>query len=215
MTLRVAMPRLLPMTIVAMVALLGVKSMLLVRAVLAEVARPGVLAVAGSAVVPAAQAAPVSARNGVPVVLPSVPPKPALAVSEKKLLLDLRARRAALDARARALDERAAVLGATEQKLKTRLAQMMALQKKLEVLSAARQQRRDARWTGLVKVYEAMQPSDAAKIFDGLDMKVLLQVLARMNERKAAPVLAAMQPAKAREATDELAAMRGAAAPHG
>jgi len=40
---------------------------------------------------------------------------------------------------------------------------------------------------------------------------VLLQVLDRMNERKAAPVLAAMQPERARQVTAELAEMRAKA----
>jgi flagellar motility protein MotE (MotC chaperone) len=59
-----------------------------------------------------------------------------------------------------------------------------------------------------VHVYEAMKPRDAATIFDALDMQVLLQVLDRMQDRKAAPVLAAMQPDRARLATQLLAEMR-------
>ena len=54
-------------------------------------------------------------------------------------------------------------------------------------------------WRGLVKLYESMKPRDAAAIFNELDMPVLLQVLDRMKEAKAAPVLAAMQPDKARQ----------------
>ena len=48
-----------------------------------------------------------------------------------------------------------------------------------------------------------MKPRDAAAIFNDLDMPVLLQVLDRMKEAKAAPILAAMQPDRAREATTE------------
>jgi flagellar motility protein MotE (MotC chaperone) len=56
-----------------------------------------------------------------------------------------------------------------------------------------------------VKLYENMRPGDAATIFNGLDMHVLLEVVRRMNQRKAAPILAAMDPAKARALTAELA----------
>ena len=63
-------------------------------------------------------------------------------------------------------------------------------------------------WQGLVKLYEAMKPRDAATIFNDLDMPVLLQVVDRMKEAKAAPVLAAMQPDKARDLTARLAQMR-------
>ncbi len=66
------------------------------------------------------------------------------------------------------------------------------------------------KWAGLVQTYEAMKPREAAAIFDALDMQVLLQVLDRMQERRAAPVLAAMQPDRARLATQMLAEMRTA-----
>ena len=52
-----------------------------------------------------------------------------------------------------------------------------------------------------MKLYEAMKPRDAATIFNDLEMPVLLQVVDRMKEAKAAPVLAAMQPDKARDLT--------------
>ena len=69
-------------------------------------------------------------------------------------------------------------------------------------------QRDDASWVGLVKLYESMKPRDAATIFNDLDMTVLLGVVDRMKDAKAAPVLAAMQPDKARELTTKLAALR-------
>jgi flagellar motility protein MotE (MotC chaperone) len=85
---------------------------------------------------------------------------------------------------------------------------LAALQARLEGLEAGRQRHDSENWSGLVKVYEAMKPRDAAAIFDVLDMQVLLQVLDRMQERRAAPVLAAMQPDRARLATQLLAEMR-------
>ncbi len=53
-----------------------------------------------------------------------------------------------------------------------------------------------------------MKPRDAAAIFNDLDQPVLLQVIDRMKEAKAAPILAAMQPDKARDLTAKLADMR-------
>ncbi len=100
------------------------------------------------------------------------------------------------------------MLTAAEQKLTARVRELQALQKKLESLEATRNEREDASWRGLVKVYEAMKPRDAATIFNDLDMPVLLQVVDRMKEAKAAPVLAAMQPDKARDLTSRLAEMR-------
>jgi len=100
------------------------------------------------------------------------------------------------------------MLTAAEQKLTARVAELQALQKKLVAMEAARKEREDVSWQGLVKLYEAMKPRDAATIFNDLDMPVLLQVVDRMKEAKAAPVLAAMQPDKARDLTAKLAQMR-------
>ena len=128
--------------------------------------------------------------------------------AERALLQDLRRRREQLDAREHALEERNAVLEAAEARLQSKIDHMAALQTRLDDLDQARRQRQDANWSGLVKVYESMKPRDAAAIFDVLDMHVLLEVLDRMNERKAAGILAAMQPERARLATQMLAQMR-------
>jgi flagellar motility protein MotE (MotC chaperone) len=128
--------------------------------------------------------------------------------SEKALLQDLRQRRQELDSRAAAVAARESVLVATEQKLSVRVAELQALQQKLEGLDAAQKQREDAGWQGLVKLYESMKPKDAATIFNDLSMPVLLQLMDRMKDAKAALVMAAMNPDKARDVTAELAQMR-------
>jgi flagellar motility protein MotE (MotC chaperone) len=124
------------------------------------------------------------------------------------VLLDLRQRRQELDARDAALSVRESILAAAEQKLQTRVEELGALQKKLQDLEAARQQREEAGWDGLVKLYEAMKPRDAAVIFNDLQMPVLLPLVDRMKESKAALVLAAMNPDKARDVTAALAQLR-------
>jgi flagellar motility protein MotE (MotC chaperone) len=128
--------------------------------------------------------------------------------AERSLLLDLRKRRDQLDARAAMLDQREAVQAAAAAKLSARMDQLAALQARLEAMEASRQHHATENWSGLVHVYEAMKPRDAATIFDALDMQVLLQVLDRMQDRKAAPILAAMQTDRARLATQLLAEMR-------
>jgi flagellar motility protein MotE (MotC chaperone) len=197
--------RLLPLTIFALASLLAVKSAELVRAATTL-----------------ADEAPKTATGVQPVIPAPDPPPPATATApkpndtvappvtdgERAVLLDLRQRRQELDAREAALTARESVLAAAEQKLSARVAELQALQKKLEALDTERKQREDANWQGLVKLYENMKPRDAATIFDDLDMPVLLQVVDRMKEAKAAPVLAAMQPDKARELTAKLADMR-------
>jgi flagellar motility protein MotE (MotC chaperone) len=210
MTIEFPRPRLLPATIAAMALLLSLKSIGLARA-----------ALSGEGQAPVVNAAPlpqmVAAKASMPasgVLSPSAPPVAAapeeapVTDAERKLLLDLRHRRAALDTRARELDQRDAVMAAAEQKLSARVVELTALQARLESLEAAREKHDSANWAGLVRVYETMKPRDAATIFDALDMQVLLGVLDRMAERKAAPILAAMQPDRARLATQLLVEMR-------
>jgi len=198
--MRLLHPRLLPVTIMAMSALLAVKTIALVQAAVAE---PG----------PAPKAEPV-APPPPPPPAPATPKPgaasadPPVSEAERSVLLDLRQRREALDARSHQMDQRAAELDAADRRLADRVQQLSALQARLEAMEAARQAHQAENWTGLVKVYEAMKPRDAAVIFDALDMQVLLQVLDRMQDRKAAPVLAAMQPDRARLATQLLAEMR-------
>src|SRR3546814_19626533 len=62
--------------------------------------------------------------------------------------------------------------------------------------------------SSLVKIYESMKPKDAARIFEHLDMEVLLEVVERMKERKTAPILAELDPERASTVTLELAKLR-------
>jgi flagellar motility protein MotE (MotC chaperone) len=196
--------RLLPVTIVALASLLAMKSAHLVRAAVpAQETGPKVVTVTEAAKPAAPQAPPAAepkpSEDGAP---------PAITEAERALLLGLRERRQELDARDAALAVRESVLAAAEAKLSARVGELQALQKKLELLETARKEREDASWQGLVRLYEAMKPREAAAIFNDLEMPVLLQVVDRMKEAKAAPVVAAMQPDKARDLTARLAQMR-------
>jgi len=124
------------------------------------------------------------------------------------VLLDLRARRAELDAREAALSSRESVLAAAETRLSARVKELSDLQARLQALEARRAERDDANWRGMVKLYESMKPRDAAAIFNDLDLPVLVPILDRMKEAKAAAILGAMQPERARLVTAELAQTR-------
>ena len=200
MTRRLGSIRLLPITIFALAGLLAMKSAQLVRAAVpGHDATPQVVTTAQAAIPAPTQ--PAAAK-------PTEETVPPIDDAERKVLLDLRQRREELDGRDAALATRESVLAAAEQKLASRIGELQALQTKLEALDSARKQREDTGWQGLVKLYETMKPRDAATIFNDLDMPVLLQVVNRMKEAKAAPVLAAMQPDKARDLTTKLAQMR-------
>jgi flagellar motility protein MotE (MotC chaperone) len=57
----------------------------------------------------------------------------------------------------------------------------------------------------LVKVYESMKPKEAAKIFNDLQIGVLVEMTLSMKESRLAAILSEMKPEKARELTSILA----------
>jgi flagellar motility protein MotE (MotC chaperone) len=207
---RIKPPRLLPITIFALAGLLAMKSVDLVRGAAAAAVQSQPAIATAQAATPATPehqppAVPSAQPVGTPAADDSAPP---IVDGERTVLLELRQRRQELDSRESVLTTRASLLTATEQKLSGRVAELQALQKKLEALETSRQEREDTSWQRLVKLYETMKPRDAATIFNELDMPVLLQVVDRMKESKAAPVLAAMQPDKARDVTTQIARIR-------
>jgi flagellar motility protein MotE (MotC chaperone) len=155
---------------------------------------------------------PAAVSPAPPVAAAPAPPvaegPPPVSESERALLQQLRQRRQDLEARAEAMATRESVLVATEKKLSGRVTELQTLQASLEHLDAVQKQKEDAGWQGLVKLYESMKPKEAAAIFNDLAMPVLLPVLDRMKESKAAAVMAAMNPDKARDVTAELAQLR-------
>jgi flagellar motility protein MotE (MotC chaperone) len=142
----------------------------------------------------------------------AAPPAPAapepVAEAERALLEQLRARRTEIESREQAVAAQEVVLQAAERRLARRVEELSALQQRLEALDRGRAEREEAGWRGLVRTYEAMRPRDAASIFDELEMPVLVEILDRMAERKAAPVIGAMRPERARMVTAELARHR-------
>jgi len=146
--------------------------------------------------------------SGPPAPVSAPPAEPAIPVSERAVLLELRERRAMLDRREQMLDAREALIVAAERRFQERTEQLTALQTRLEQLDGTRRDHDAANWRGIVKTYETMRPKDAAAILNDMEEAVLLQVLDRMKESKAAPILAAMTPERARSATAQLAQMR-------
>lgn len=123
----------------------------------------------------------------------------------EQILGELAARRKELDAREDTLNQREALLKATEQQIDQKLNELNTLSKNLETLLGKQKEEEDARTQSLVKIYEGMKPKEAARIFDTLEMEILLNVVSHMSERKSAPVLAAMDPERARQLTIMLA----------
>lgn len=195
----------LPLAIALMVAVAGVKVTGLVRGVWpAHMVTP---AAAATEVAHAPARSP-AARPAPPPPPPVVPAEPPVSDAERSLLMDLRGRRPAIDTREQALAAREGVVAAAEHRLAERVDELQSLQARLEALEASRRERDEANWRGLVHTYESMKPKDAAAILTELDPPILLQVLDRMKDTKAAPILSAMAPDRARAITAQLAQMR-------
>jgi flagellar motility protein MotE (MotC chaperone) len=128
--------------------------------------------------------------------------------AEVELLQKLAERRASLDKRAAEQSQREVLLEATEKRIDEKIAKLETLRKEIAGLADKQSAEDDARLKSLVKIYETMKPHDAARIFEQLDMPVLLGVVERMKERNAAPILAALDPAKAKALTLALAERR-------
>ncbi|MEO8756480.1 MAG: hypothetical protein ABI398_01830 [Devosia sp.] len=125
--------------------------------------------------------------------------------SQAAVLQRLGERRADLDKRQAELDMRASLVAAAEQKLDQRTTELKDLEAQVKALVDEKQAAEDAGFKGIVSMYETMKPKDAAKIFDTLDLNVLLKVARAMNPRKMSPVLAAMSPQPAEALTTAFA----------
>ncbi len=131
-----------------------------------------------------------------------------LSPSEIEILMRLAERRDALERRGRELDAREGLLRAAEIRIERRVAELNELRQVIESRIQVFDQQQEEKVGSLVRIYENMKPKDAARIFEDLEMVTLLEVAERMSERKLAPVMAQMNPERAREVTVELRALR-------
>lgn len=210
--------RLIPGVIFVAVLMLGVRTNDLVNGITAPAIDAGVPSQAQDAAPPApetAEAAPEEApqteaqpeaEDAAETV--AALPTEARSQTELDLLEGLSARRVALDEREQALDRREALLAVAEQRLAEKTTELEALRTQIEGMLGEVDVQREAQLASLVSIYENMRPADAATIFDGLDIDVLLNVLDRMREQKSAAILAGMNPERARQVTTELASRR-------
>lgn len=128
--------------------------------------------------------------------------------AELEILQTLAKRREELDAREQSLDQRLGVLKAAEAQLDAKLFKMQELQREISDLIGVYGEKEKSRLDNLVKVYSTMKPKEAARLFNEMDMPLLVKLFERMKEAKSAPILAAMDTAKAGELTKELAVKR-------
>ena len=148
------------------------------------------------------------AKAEAPAPTPMQPQEKRFTPTEIQILQNLSKRREALDAQNENMQVREVALRATEQRIDGKIQQIEAMKAQVEEMLARYNTQEDAKIRSLVKIYETMKPKDAARIFDEVEMPILLLVIDRMKEKSAAPILAAMDPKKAKQLTVELAEQR-------
>jgi len=216
-------PRLLPALILAALALFGLKLEPIVRGVtawgvhaaIAKEKADAAAAEAATATQPDAAGAKTAAagdqggtKAGAAVRPRQASRKQQFSPAELQVLEHLSERRQELDAWGERLDMRERVLAATEKRIDEKIGSLKQLEARIEKLLKQHDEEAERQLKSLVKVYENMKPKDAARIFEQLEMDILLDVTQRMREAKMAPVLAAMNAEKAKALTVELARRR-------
>jgi len=131
-----------------------------------------------------------------------------LGKSQIELLQSLAERRRELEERERTLVQREGLLAAAEHRIEQKIEELNGIKGEIEELIRKYDDQEEDQLKGLVKIYETMKPKDAARIFNGLDMDILLQVIERMKASRTAAVLAEMAPERAKEVTLRIAERR-------
>lgn len=131
-----------------------------------------------------------------------------LTPAEIDLLQQLAERRQVLESREQEFEIRTGLLAAAESRIDKKVEELKVLRETISGLIKTFDAQQDAKLLSLVKIYENMKPKEAARIFEALEMDTLLEVAERMKERKLAPIMAKMDPEKARDMTVELSRLR-------
>jgi flagellar motility protein MotE (MotC chaperone) len=133
-------------------------------------------------------------------------PAKRLSSAEQAILERLQERRAELDARTRELEMRESLLRAAEKRVEGRVTELRDLEQRAGNADQVKQDNDAARLKNIVTMYENMKAKDAAKIFDRLDLRILVEVATLINPRRMSDIMAQMTPEAAERLTVELAA---------
>jgi flagellar motility protein MotE (MotC chaperone) len=144
--------------------------------------------------------APPRSPHGLRVNLEPVAPR-----GERAILERLSDRRQQLDRRDEDLAMRENLIKAAEKRVEAKVAELKALEAKVKSTLNQRDESEAKRFNGIVAMYEKMKPKDAARIFNRLDLKILVDVATQMKPATMSEILAQMSPEAAERLTVELA----------
>ncbi len=137
--------------------------------------------------------------------LVSLDPNRPGSAAERAILERLQERRQEIEAQGREQEIRDGLLKAAEKKLEARVAELKDIEARVNIAMQNKEDADASRFKALVAMYENMKAKDAAKIFDRLDLTILVQVTSQINPRRMSDILGQMSPEAAERLTVELA----------
>lgn len=131
--------------------------------------------------------------------------QPQVSASERAILERLQARRQEIEARQREIDIRESLLKSAEKRIEGKVEEMKAVESRISTTQAEQKAAEAQRMKGLVTMYEGMKPKDAARVFDRLEMGVLIEIASAIAPRKMSDIMGLMSPEAAEKLTVEMA----------
>ena len=154
--------------------------------------------------------APAPANDAAATTAPVDAIKPAMTAGERAVLESLQQRRQELETRSRELEVRDSLLRAAEKRIEQRVQELREMEARVTGVEKKKDDEEAAKFKSLVSMYENMKAKDAAKIFDRLDLRILVEVVNGMNARRMSDILGLMTPEAAERLTIEIANRSGA-----
>jgi flagellar motility protein MotE (MotC chaperone) len=131
--------------------------------------------------------------------------KPAPSAAERAILERLQERRQELESRSREIELRDSLLKAAEKKFEAHANELRDLESSAGGALQKKEEAEVQRLKNLVTMYENMKAKDAARIFDRLEMRILVEVASQINPRRMSDILGQMSSEAAERLTVELA----------
>jgi flagellar motility protein MotE (MotC chaperone) len=131
--------------------------------------------------------------------------KPAASPAERAILERLQERRQELDSRGREIELRENLLKAAEKKFDDHANELRELESSAGSALKRKEDAEAQRLKNLVTTYENMKAKDAARIFDRLELRILVDMASQINPRRMSDILGQMSSEAAERLTVELA----------
>ena len=134
-----------------------------------------------------------------------VPPPPDILREQAEILDFLRGRKERLDAREKEMVEKAKELASLEQRIEQKINEVRLINDEIDQTYRQKAEQDAEALTQLVSYYEKMPPDNAALFFNTMDRQTAIMIITRMSARRAAAILAILEPEVAVELTESIA----------